>query len=1292
MKTFCSVLILFLALFGGYFWQQEKAHPPVSSEASGSDSTGKPGELESISIEPAVVANSEGKSPAIKTGIRPLGEIPIVEMRELNPDELHEKAAEIDAKRGNGVFRFAEPIDVEVTTANSGIWEELPDGQSIWRTRIVSEGAESLNLGFHEYTMPKGGRLSIFPSDRANERPIRDFTHLDNEDHGQLWTPIFHTDDLALEVILPAGQRDLLALTLSKVNHGFRNAKSPKIGGDTSGSCNIDVACTSDPTVGPLVSMFANQIRAVGAYTLNGFDTCSGALLNNTANDGTPYFLTAEHCGISPSNAPSMVVYFNFENSTCRTPGSGASGGVGDGDLSQFSSGTIHRAEDAASDFCLVELDDPIPSSYNVFFAGWDRSGGNGMAVGIHHPAVAEKRISFDLDDTVNDGATHVQVLDWDHGTTEGGSSGSPLFDFNGRIIGDLTGGDAACGNDLYDTYGRVSVSWAGAGTSSTRLSDWLDPIGAGSIAIDGINQDDTLSINDVEITEGDTGTSILTFTVTLARTANDTVTVQYQTFNNIAAAGSDFQTTNGTLIFNPGDSEETVAVTINGDSTPEDDETFEVRLSNPTNAIVGDGTGVGTILNDDFISPVITSPFSSSGFEGDPFSYTITATNTPTSYSIQNEPPGMTVNAASGKIAWTPQSTGQFTVTIVATNPSGSGNQNLTINVSGSPLREALDSTLNFTGETLKWLFQTEVTHDGVDAAKNVLLAHNESAFFEAEIPVSPAGGTASFWWKVSSEPSWDFLRFLHNGSLVAEISGEQDWAQISFPLPANGTSTLRWEYSKDGSVSEGDDAGFIDELEIILNEQLPAPTGLDLTSGSDTGDSQNDDLTNDTTPTITGSADPGSTVNLSTPGGVVGAGIADPGGNWSITTLILPEGSQSLTATASESGSNESVPSAPIFVTIDSTAPTVTIEQAAGQADPATSGPFLFTATFSEAVSSFAAGDLSITGSAAGTASISGGPTIYSVSITDSGTEGLVSASVPGLVVSDSAGNSNEASSSFDNRVALDLHGSTPGTPTPVAINSGVGSLSAFLHTGDIDTFSFTLAEARIITVSTTGSANTRGILRDSIDAIRNNPDLEDDSGIDQNFLSTVALTAGTYTVAVSNNSGEADYTFHIDALETPSVQPDISLGGTLGDDIYDTQVGQTLVLTSRRARAQNTVVFIENDGEIPDSFSVSASPGNSLFKVAYSHPIEGNITATLLTGTHTTPVTNPGESADAIFVQINPNRQKLRKKKIIRRNGRRIKRTVFLRRSFALQFSASSMELDTQRDIGLIRIKTK
>ncbi len=832
MKRFALLFLLILLIAAAAVWLggDRQEEPSTRNGVTESSEPGEPVRERTSIVDEKVDSGSTVTEGVVAPSLR---RVPRIAMPSQNRRELLEKARLIDEKRGNGVFRFAEPIQVEISPDSDGEWETLADGSERWRVRIFSPGAISLNLGFSEYRMPNGGRLSIFPPRAEQNRPIRDFTSADNEDHGQLWTPIFESDEIVLEVTLPPDSRDLLALKLTRVNHGFRKSYDKAIGNNSSGSCNIDVACTSDPTVGPLVQMYANQIRSVGAYTLNGFDTCSGALINNTANDGRPYFLTAEHCGITPGNAPSMVVYFNFENSSCRTPGSAASGQPGDGTLTQFNSGAIHRAEYAASDFCLVELDDPIPSSYNVYYAGWDRSGANGMAAGIHHPAVAEKRISFELDDTVNSGATHVEVTDWDYGTTEGGSSGSPLFDAAGRIIGDLTGGLAACGNDEYDEYGRLSVSWSGGGTTDSRLSDWLDPLSTGASAIDGVNQDDALSIDNVSITEGNSGTKIMQFTVSLARETNDTITVDYATVNATASSPGDYTSVSDTLTFAPSDTSKTISITIVGDTAPEENETFEVHLSNPSNAQIADAVGVGTIENDDFIAPEITSPLTASGAERTPFAYRITAQNTPTSFSISNEPAGMTVNGTSGDISWTPSNAGPFSVTIEATNSAGTDSEVLNIDVSKSQLKQGLDSDRPFTeGENI-WLLETTIIHDGVDSAKSPSIKNNQTAYFETEVTAPAGGETVTFWWKVSSEEGYDFLRFLADGALVEEISGEVDWSLVSHTIPAGQTETLRWEYVKDESVAEGADAGYIDELVFASEDSLPVFTSPDSTSG---------------------------------------------------------------------------------------------------------------------------------------------------------------------------------------------------------------------------------------------------------------------------------------------------------------------------------------------------------------------------------------------------------------------------------------------------------------------------
>lgn len=412
---------------------------------------------------------------------QPLDQVDLLKMPPVDNQKLLDRDKQQPAF---GVpLRFAEPLPVDISPSKRGTWETLKNGLRLWRLRIVSEGAVSLNLGFSRYVMPPGGRLFVYSPDVSTV--IGPFSAADNEVHGQLWTPLVPGDEIVIEVSLPAAVESQLELNLSRVNHGYREFGAPP---DKSGSCNVDVVCSQgDP--------WRDPIRSVGAYSVNGFNACTGALVNNTAQDLKPYFLTADHCGVNAAEAPSVVVYWNYENSTCRTPGSPASGQPGDGQHNQFNSGAIFRADYALSDFTLLELDDPINVSFNVHWAGWDRSASAPTsAVAIHHPGVEEKRISFENDATAisaysgnpGSGTDHIRIADWDLGTTEPGSSGSPLFDPNQHIVGQLHGGSAACGNDSPDWYGRLFTSWMGGGTDNSRLSNWLDPLGTGVTSLDG--------------------------------------------------------------------------------------------------------------------------------------------------------------------------------------------------------------------------------------------------------------------------------------------------------------------------------------------------------------------------------------------------------------------------------------------------------------------------------------------------------------------------------------------------------------------------------------------------------------------------------------------------------------------------------------------------------------------------------------------------------------------------------------------------------------------------------------
>ncbi len=404
--------------------------------------------------------------------------------------------------------RFAVTEKVSLNLGNRGTWEDLGDGQMLWRLRILGgQGTTSLNLGFTRYKMVPEGRLLLYATDGT--QILKPFTAADNEAHGELWTPVLTNKDIVVELTVAKASRDSVSLEIGSINQGYRGFGTISDASYIkSGSCNLDVECLDAGDT------WRDEMRAVGVISTGGSTFCTGSLINNTANDHKMFFITAAHCSINSGNAASLVVYWNYQNSFCRTPGSAASGQAGDGTLTQFHTGSFFRAAYSPSDMTLVELDDPPVVAYNHHWEGWDRSTGDftctpgSPCACIHHPNTDEKRITYVTTNTATtsynnpsspgDG-THI----WAHwatdppgpftvpGVTEPGSSGSPLYNAAGQFIGQLHGGPSACGStgdNLSDYYGRFSISWTGGATNSTRVSNWLDAAATGAMSINGVD------------------------------------------------------------------------------------------------------------------------------------------------------------------------------------------------------------------------------------------------------------------------------------------------------------------------------------------------------------------------------------------------------------------------------------------------------------------------------------------------------------------------------------------------------------------------------------------------------------------------------------------------------------------------------------------------------------------------------------------------------------------------------------------------------------------------------------
>ena len=235
---------------------------------------------------------------------------------------------------------------------------------------------------------------------------------------------------------------------------------------------------------------------------------------------------------------------------------------------------------------------------------------------------------------------------------------------------------------------------------------------------------------------------------------------------------------------------------------------------------IVSAGSDAGWI-DEVVLTPITTPPVVTgatvSAFAGVPFRYQVTGTNAPTSFSATGLPVGLAISASTGLISGTLPAVGTHAVTIEATNTFGTGSATLTINV-GS-LSDGLAAAVDAPGQTfvttgaVAWAPQTLYSHDGQDAARSGAIGDLSQSVMTTTVE-GPAKG--SFYWGVSSEATYDYLRFYIDDVEQAAIEGEVGWTLRNFTLPA-GTHTLKWAYIKDDFVRSGLDAGFVDQLTVV-------------------------------------------------------------------------------------------------------------------------------------------------------------------------------------------------------------------------------------------------------------------------------------------------------------------------------------------------------------------------------------------------------------------------------------------------------------------------------------------
>ena len=442
---------------------------------------------------------SYGGKP-VHRGLKGIAEIPVITVPEFDvTGYLREIQAVQDSRLKPLVF--AKSFAVNIDPGKDGSWEELPGGVRVWRIALKSQGAYSLNIIFSKFILKPGVSLFVYNPDQSHI--LGAYDHRNNQSSGSLAVEPVEGDKLIVEMQVSTGIDYFGELVIGSLNHDFTGIPglNNKQSGP-SGKCNIDINC-------PPGNQWQTEKNSVVRILINGNTFCTGVLVNNTANDGKPYILTANHCISDSTKAANTVFVFGYESPFCNG---------GNGSASKTRSGSDLLATQANLDFTLVKIREMPPQSWHIYYAGWDRSVTiPENTVSIHHPNGDVKKIAVDNDPpstaTFGPGYTsggHWKINRWELGTTEPASSGSPLFDQDGYLRGLLTGGDAKCGDAVDDFYCKFSLAWDRYEGINRQLKPWLDPLGTGAENIRGINPyaENELSadfaVSTIEVCEGD--------------------------------------------------------------------------------------------------------------------------------------------------------------------------------------------------------------------------------------------------------------------------------------------------------------------------------------------------------------------------------------------------------------------------------------------------------------------------------------------------------------------------------------------------------------------------------------------------------------------------------------------------------------------------------------------------------------------------------------------------------------------------------------------------------------------
>ena len=388
--------------------------------------------------------------------------------------------------------------DVQATKSAAAMqslwqWKNTAVGGKVAAISFNAEGAYGLRLGVLVKQLPGSATVRVYTqsaSDKVFQISGQAILQLiernqaagDQSDAARTWwTPDTGEGEATLEVELPPGvAASALDIAVPQLSHIFENLSLPtaqeyqeqveaaKI--NESDPCNLDANCYSEN---------AQERNAVARmlFTKDGGSyLCTGTLMNDTQNSFKPYFLTANHCISTQTVASSLETRWFYRSPSCNS-------GTLQSSTVRKTGGAQLLYASGTTDTAFMLLNDTPPGG--ALFAGWSANtvAAGTSVVGLHHPSGDLLKISFgavnsqaNCQPTTGSGfqcsgtSGNYYRVSWSQGTTEGGSSGSALFQ-GGYVVGTLYGGSATCTNrSAYDYYGRFDVAYNAA------IKAWLNP------------------------------------------------------------------------------------------------------------------------------------------------------------------------------------------------------------------------------------------------------------------------------------------------------------------------------------------------------------------------------------------------------------------------------------------------------------------------------------------------------------------------------------------------------------------------------------------------------------------------------------------------------------------------------------------------------------------------------------------------------------------------------------------------------------------------------------------------